>query len=219
MNTNILIKIDQIKKTFKNVVEIESCKIKKSAIISDKVYGDAVNKLGFELPEVLKYIYIHEAGGINFSWNLSSSIFGQNCQRGIFHLMNVTDVVWQFRENQAMVDEAKLDNLDSEDGYKAIVTDWPFWIPIFRFPSGDCFCLDVRSESNELPVVFLEHDVMDSGPNLHGLKIASNLEELIHKWFSVAFVDLYDWTLGVNTNGINLDADVFTPLRDFLDKH
>lgn len=70
----------------------------------------------------------------------------------------------------------------------------------FFFDNGDFFCIDMREKS--FPVVFLEHDVMDGGPNLHGLRIASDLGKLLDLWSQVYFVEC-DWSLIVEDSGIN----------------
>ena len=42
------------------------------------------------------------------------------------------------------------------------------WYPLFYFPNGDAFCLDIRNGT----VVFYEHEIYESEKNLHGLLIA-----------------------------------------------
>ena len=79
------------------------------------------------------------------------------------------------------------------------------WYPIFKFPNGDAFCYDNRNGK----IVFFEHDLFDCGPNSHGMIIAKSIDCLFDAWSKVLFVDIYDWTEGVNEDGIDLSKEVF----------
>lgn len=120
---------------------------------------------------------------------------------GGFTLLSPLEITRQFHEFREFVKEIVKNGLDQEEaGYAALVRDWPYWLPIFFFDNGDFFCIDMREKS--FPVVFLEHDVMDGGPNLHGLRIASDLGKLLDLWSQVYFVEC-DWSLIVEDSGIN----------------
>lgn len=94
---------------------------------------------------------------------------------------------------------------DSIPDIEKIVSDIRNWIPLFSFPNGDAFCLDRRNNK----IVFYEHEVFDTGINLHGLVIANNIEELIIKWSKVLFIDIYDWYEGVDDDGIDLSREIY----------
>ncbi|WJH36638.1 hypothetical protein N6H14_13390 [Paenibacillus sp. CC-CFT747] len=66
--------------------------------------------------------------------------------------------------------------------------------------------MDMKQEG---AIVFLEHDVMDGGPFIHGTKIAMNFNDLINKWQKAAFVDIFDWSKGTNSEGIDLRDPIF----------
>ena len=51
--------------------------------------------------------------------------------------------------------------------------------------------------------------MFDTGINLHGIIIANSLDSLLEKWSKSLFVDIYDWSEGVNEQGIDLDKPVF----------
>ncbi|MDT8719723.1 hypothetical protein IAI10_24120 [Clostridium sp. 19966] len=88
-------------------------------------------------------------------------------------------------------------------------------MPVFRFPNDDMFCIDKRNGK----VVFFEHDVFDTGINLHGLVIAKSIEDLIIKWSKVLFIDIYDWYEGVNeVEGIDLSKDVYKTIINVANK-
>lgn len=74
--------------------------------------------------------------------------------------------------------------------------------------NGDAFCIDKRNET----IVFLEHDVVDGGPNVHGLLLAINFDDLIKKWSKVCFVEVFDWTDGINEDGIDVESIIFSRL-------
>lgn len=82
-----------------------------------------------------------------------------------------------------------------------ICEDIKNWYPLFKFPNGDYFCLDKRTGK----IVFFEHDVCDSGINLHGLTIALSINDLFEKWSECMFLDVYDWYDVVDKDGINIE--------------
>lgn len=93
--------------------------------------------------------------------------------------------------------EVDLDDLE-------IVEDILHWYPLFYFPNGDAFCLDIRTGT----IVFYEHEIYEGEKNLHGLLIAKSINELFEKWSCFHFVDIYDWTDVVNDEGINLSCEL-----------
>ena len=84
------------------------------------------------------------------------------------------------------------------------INDIKHWYPIFKFPNGDAFCLDSRNNK----IVFYEHEIYDTGENLHGLIIADSISELYDKWVKCLCVDVYDWSEVVNEHGIDLNNEV-----------
>ncbi len=58
-----------------------------------------------------------------------------------------------------------------------------------------------------------EHEVFDSGINLHGLVIADSIDSLLENWSKVLFIDIYDWHEGVNEHGIDLSRPVYKENR------
>ena len=82
-----------------------------------------------------------------------------------------------------------------------IAEDIQNWYPLFRFGNGDAFCLDIRNGA----VVFFEHDVVDDGQNLHGLRIADSVNDLFDKWSRIHFADYCYWDEITDAHGIDLD--------------
>lgn len=161
------------------------------------------------LPSSLRQIYAEEAGSIEFSWLASPYVFGQDCRRGNVSFLSPARSMQMLRDQRAQASETTAEGYaENDEGYSAVAADWPHWLPVFRFPSGDCFCLDLRDPAPEPGVVFLEHDVMDAGPNLHGLRMAEGLEELIERWRQIHFVELFDWNAAVGESGIDPDSPV-----------
>lgn len=147
---------------------------------------------------------------VKFSWEANNSIFGPKCRFGYFNLLSLEEIQIAFNDQVEQANEAKSNSLEDEKGYAAIINDWPYWLPIFRFPSGDSFCVETRNTN--LPIVFLEHDVMDCGPNLHGMQIAPNLESLLNLWSHLLFVEVRDWTEVCDANGINEQNELFSKI-------
>ncbi len=194
--------------------------VKTDISLSEHCNSSEINELEkkFEIQfsKQLKDIYLNHASTIQFSWNVDDNRFGLNCKRGFVNLLSPKDIISKYDDMISMVGEgvANPDELAENEGLKALVEDWPNWIPIFSFPNGDYFCIDKHEDGN--PIIFLEHDVMDGGPNVHGLKIALNFDDLVYKWSKVGFVDIYDWTDGTNSDGIDFNLEVFKELLKVL---
>ena len=169
--------------------------------------------IGISLPKTVSDIFCKETGGFLFSWQADKKVFGPDCQRGFFHFLSPLEISEIYNDHLNLVKESLQNGLEEEEGYKDLINDWPYWVPVFRFSNGDCFCLDLREPGQNPPIAFLEHDVMDDGPDLHGLKIANDFNDLICTWSKLLFVDFYDWSQIVDEQGINLSSPVLQPLR------
>ena len=101
-----------------------------------------------------------------------------------------------------MVEDLDEDIIEDQD---IVVDDLKNWYPIFRFSNGDAFCYDKRHGK----IVFFEHEVFDTGVNLHGLIIAESIDSLLENWSKVLFIDIYDWYKGVNERGIDLSRSIY----------
>ena len=95
----------------------------------------------------------------------------------------------------------------SEDEFE-IADDINNWFPLFKFRNGDMFCLDKRDGK----IKFFEHDVIDCGPNLHGIIISKSVNELFSLWSKIHFLDAYYWDECVDENGLNLKTDICNSL-------
>jgi len=209
--------LDFINNTYLNLSNINGFNVNKVMLTepcSSYEVEELEKKFGVELPKQLKEIYINCSSSIQFNWNVDDARFGINCKRGFVNLFSPKEIMRRYDDMMHMVEEGKLntDELNENEGLRALVNDWPNWIPIFSFPNGDYFCIC----KNDNTIVLLEHDVMDGGPNVHGLKLAGDFNDLIDKWSKVVFVDIYDWTNGTNDDGIDLNADVFKELLEVL---
>lgn len=173
--------------------------------------------LGFVLPNSLRTIFTEEATRVEFAWRATEGVFGRKCSHGHVRLLSPDEVARDFLVQKREAQAATKVSAPNNEGFAALAADWPFWLPVFRFKSGDCFCLDTRF-GDDPAVVFLEHDVMDGGPSVHGLRIAPNLSALLQRWPDVLFVELQDWTDGVDSGGLNPNAQVFDMMRERLQR-
>ncbi|MFC7677811.1 SMI1/KNR4 family protein [Paenibacillus sp. GCM10028914] len=171
--------------------------------------------LKVELPEALKNIFLSEASGLLLKWFAPPEIFGEKCTRGYFHLLSPIEIIDLYEDMLSMVSDLSVNNseIETNEGLQVLVADWPNWIPIIRFPNGDAFCVDIK---NNHSIVFLEHDVMDGGPNIHGTKIAEDLDDLLNNWNVIAFVDYYDWSECVDDNRIDIENSDFSSIRKLI---
>lgn len=172
-----------------------------------KVILDSIPEVNY--PSELLDIYT-QMGDCKFDWNTTDGkTFGENFKYGSLHLMSPNEIKCDMAWMREIATEAMKEGWDNAPGYAALVRDWPHWMPVFSFDNGDRFCIDMRDET--FPIVFLEHDVMDGGPNLHGLRIAPNPEALIDRWKQIFFVEC-DWSLITDISGIDLRRECLRPM-------
>lgn len=209
--------LERVKNVFANLSKLDKLvlqPISTSSIVIKTVVEELEEETSFVFPQTLKDFYTNQAGSVIFNWSTEPEVFGNNCKTGSLHLLSPEEIRESYDYMKWQVEEARgnQEELSYNEGLQALVNDWMHWIPVFKFPNGDAFCIDKRNCS----IVFLEHDVMDGGPNVHGTRIAQNLDNLIDKWSRIGFVDIYDWTDGVNESGIDLNKPIFQKLIERL---
>jgi SMI1 / KNR4 family (SUKH-1) len=186
-----------------NIIENTIDKIKKCDDIEiQKINIEEVKEKeedrNWHLSNSLKQIYT-KYKKIKLSWNCKV-----NGDKGYIELLSIDEIISKQEELEELAKEFYDD--DTIEDIDTIIEDIRNWLPLFRFPNGDMFCMDKRNDK----IVFFEHEVFDTGINLHGLIISNSFEELIMKWSSVLFIDIYDWYDGVDRNdGIDLRRDVY----------
>lgn len=211
---NTIIKVIEKIRVIKGVkIEI----IETDTVITEDILLEIEAKLKYTFPISLRKFYLNEYSAFKLKWFASPSTFNDDCTMGELNIINPNLILKKYQDMQYEVEQALMDKeqLNYDEGLKAIVDDWLYWIPIIVFSNGDAFCIDKRDKT--YPIVFLEHDVMDAGPNLHGLKIAKNIDDLIIKWSRSGFTDVYDWYDVVNDNGIDLTSEVFKQVLSKLE--
>lgn len=174
------------------------------------------NELGFTFPNSLRQFYLNKSAGLQYSWTVVQDLFRLEYDNGWLHILSPNEILLFHKEIKVIIEETVQNKeiSDFDEGIIESVKDWEYWIPIVLFPNGDAFCIDKKSDYKN--VLFLEHDVMDAGPNLHGLKLAKNFDDLLDKWSKVAFIDIFDWTEGVDSDGINLKKQIYKPLLELI---
>lgn len=209
-----LSEVNNIHNKFTNIegIEVSDINFKDPVKLSD--IEKLEKNIGHSLPKSLKEIYINETSKLLFDWSAEPDLFGIDCKSGYIKLLSPEEVMEKVFEMKEMVEEGNnnQEELDSNEGLRALVNDWGHWIPIFSFPNGDAFCIDTRKD--KMPIVFLEHDVMDGGPYIHGTIIAASFEDLLEIWSKVSFVDIYDWSIAVDGTGLNIENPIFDKIRE-----
>lgn len=153
------------------------------------------NNIDITLPDELKMIH-DKFSKVHISWK-------RNDKRGYFVLLSLKEIYRVKEDFKTFVTDFCLySELDEKESIKQ---DLLSWIPVLYFPNGDYFCIDTRTGA----IVLFDHEITEDYLNLHGIKIANNFNELIKKWSKVLFVDIYDWSLGVDENGLNLSEKIF----------
>ena len=153
----------------------------------------------FSLNESTKYIYEH--------YKLFEVVWHDENNRymGAINFVSDSGLEKEHEELMEIMDECYDTDLDELE----IVEDIMHWYPLFHFPNGDAFCLDIRNGT----VVFYGHEIYESEKNLHGLLIATSINDLYEKWSYFHFKDVYDWSEVVNDGGIDLECDAIRKSR------
>ncbi len=125
-----------------------------------------------------------------------------NKQRGFVNFVPYQRIIPEHENLCAEIDDVEREQIDNQD---KVICDIKHWYPVFTFPNGDKFCYDDRTGK----IHFYEHDVFDIGINLHGLVIADSIDSLFKNWSNILFVDIYDWSEGVNEHGIDICKEIF----------
>ncbi len=166
---------------------------KKETLVINSVLHD------FSLNESTKYIYEHYKF-FEAVWHDEN-----NKYMGTINFISDVSLDMEHEELIGIMNECYDTDLDELE----IVEDIIHWYPLFYFPNGDAFCLDIRNGT----VVFYEHEIYEGEKNLHGLLIAASINDLYEKWSSFHFRDVYDWSEVVNDEGIDLKSEV---IRKYL---
>lgn len=209
---NIFKLVQEVKSRIITINGIELNESINNEKINVKVLSEIENRMGIEFPASLREMYISFSSEVSISWSVEDNIFGRKCSSGRLNILSPQKIENIYDDMKFMVIKLT-DNkgkIDGNVGMQELIHDWPFWIPVISFPNGDAFCIDKRNDDK--PIVFLEHDVIDSESDLHGLKIAENFETLMNNWSKINFVDIFDWSLGVNEKGIDLSKAIFDKL-------
>ena len=181
----------------------------KLTIKSEKKETLVINSVlhNFSLNESAKYIYGYPDRAAECYYKAFEAVWHNENNKYIGSINFVPDICLE-KEHEELIDimdecyDVKLDELD-------IVEDIMHWYPLFYFPNGDAFCLDIRNGT----VVFYEHEIYEGEKNLHGLLIATSINDLYEKWSGFHFKDVYDWSEVVNEEGIDLSCEV---IRKYL---
>lgn len=126
--------------------------------------------------------------------------------RGFVHFVPYPKLTDEHEKLCLAISEIDRDVIENQN---KVIEDIRHWFPVFLFPNGDKFCFDDRTHQ----ILFYEHDVFDSGINLHGLLIAESIDVLLSEWSKLLFVDIYDWTEGVSDKGIDINKPIFDCIR------
>ncbi|MBO4863451.1 MAG: hypothetical protein J5517_03745 [Eubacterium sp.] len=150
------------------------------------------NIIGIEIDDNVKNIYEHYKL-FNLVWFKEGKYWGE---------INYVPYEDLDKEHEELVEIMKEIYDTNGDKYE-LVSDIMNWYPLFYFGNGDAFCLDKRNGN----VVLYEHEVYDSGKNLHGLIIARTIDDLYYKWSKIHFADVYYWDKICNDEGIDINSE------------
>lgn len=213
---NIKDEIYHIYNKLKETSNIDVQEIEIGELMDVDEFHQIESRLNFIFPDILRNFYLNEASSISLIWNATGEGFGDKCKYGEINLISPIEINRMVEDMKFEVKEflENKEEYEENEGVKAILDDWIYWIPIIKFSNGDAFCFDIRQ--HEYPIFFLEHDVMDGGPNLHGLKIAPNFDQFFKNWCNVGFVDIYDWYEVSTENGVNFNNNIFEMIKKIL---
>lgn len=183
----------------KDIVQVNKCEYK----LVDNEYSCEL--FGNDISENSKMIYNTYS---LFKLNWQSKV---NKDRGFIEFVPYSRVITEHEKLCSEIEDIEDDIIEEQD---KVIDDIHHWYPLFLFPSGDKFCFDNRTGQ----ILFFEHDVFDSGINLHGLVIADSIDVLLANWSNILFIDIYDWLEGVNDKGLDISKKIFDFVRDLQNK-
>ncbi|MGG1517991.1 SMI1/KNR4 family protein [Paenibacillus oryzisoli] len=206
----LLERIRDLQRKMEQITGVTIRSLNISPVVDRDIIKKIEQEIPIEVPHQLKEFYLRHASSVDFRWSAEPSVFGVDCKRGELNVLPPMMVLNVYRDMMEIVNEGRTNQREFNEnaGVRALVNDWPYWLPFCSFANGDAFCIDARNQK----IVFLEHDVMDGGPYIHGTKIAENIYELLERWIQIAFVDVYDWSKVVDDEGINLSNPLLEPL-------
>ncbi len=172
--------------------------VRKNYIITEQeeTYGNNIvnSLLGFELTIQIKYIYEHYEK-FSLCW-----FDNEDNYVGEIHFVPYNSLLKEHADLIEIMNESYNADLDEY----SIKQDILNWYPLFKFKNGDAFCVDKRNGK----IVYYEHEVFDTGKNLHGLVIANTISDLYEKWSRIHFSNIYYWDEIVDENGIDLTSEL-----------
>jgi hypothetical protein len=192
--------IDSVIQKLYDLQYVKISEIKYDDPISEESLLNVETKLSFRFPDTLRQFFLNQSSSLQFYWEILGDRefpLGEECKYGGINLISPFQIVELYIDMKEMVDDSRTrlhDGLD--EAWEAL----------------DAFCIDKRNET----IVFLEHDVADGGPNVHGLLLAINFDDLIRKWSKVGFVEVFDWTDGINEDGIDVENIIFSRLLPLI---
>ncbi len=175
--------------------ENSTIRILRSNILECKMNND-LDLFEFGISDAVKYIYCNYKRFL-LSWE-------EKTQK-LHGFVDFVPYAKIGEEHKLLCELAEDMDRDIIENQEIVTYDLKNWYPIFRFSNGDAFCYDKRNGK----IVFFEHDVFDTGVNLHGLVIAESLDSLLENWSKALFIDIYDWFDGVNEHGIDLRRPIY----------
>lgn len=193
--------IDYFKNFIQRINEKENIIILKSNILQcEEDYK--FDLFGRDISDEIKYLYNHYSR-FQVSWEENTH--------------NVNGFIEFVPYNKIMDEHIELNEIAENLGsliedQDIVINDLKNWYPIFKFPNGDAFCYEKRNGK----VVFFEHEVFDTGVNLHGLVIADSVDHLMKNWSRLLFIDIYDWYEGVDEHGINLNRPIYEKILQII---
>lgn len=183
----------------KDIVQVNKCEYK----LVENEYSYEL--FGNDISENSKLIY-NKYGLFNLNWQ--SKV---NKDKGFIEFIPYSRVITEHEKLCSEIEDIEEDIIEEQD---KVIDDIHHWYPLFLFPNGDKFCFDNRTGQ----ILFFEHDVFDSGINLHGLVIADSIDSLLVNWSKILFIDIYDWLEGVNDKGLDISKKIFDFVRYLQDK-
>ena len=218
----ILTTVKRVREKLERMKGVEIVEFSLTEPLEERILEGIESTLGFNFPGLLRTFFLEDSSSLIFRWNvLDRDFLGRQCGAGRLHILGPDNVLDMWNDQSEYVQEVKKDNeLLRNAGMQALVRDWPFWVPVLKFPNGDAFCLDKHSgaSSDEYSIKFFEHDVMDGGPFIHGQVIAKSFEDLIDKWSQIGFVDFFDWSLITNQHGLDLTSKKLTMIKSIFEE-
>ena len=181
---------------------------KRSGPLSEHELESFENELGQSIPSDLRIFLLYQASEINFWWFLKNDVvpldvpnkpYAGYIEFGTESMLNINGVSRDFLYGDEPSD---------------IVNTWELAFRFIGVPNGDAIALDLFQDSENPPVIYLNHEEPTKL-----IRLADSFGAFIFEWFSLGCVGPEIWNLChfITQDGVQLPEFEYGSMSSLLD--